>query len=153
MKIVRALLICVFSIVSITAFAADPPNDPELETRAREIGRSLRCVVCQNQSIEDSDAVLAEDMRTLVRTRLKAGDSDEQVVEFMHNRYGDFVLLKPPVQTNTYILWFTPFILLLIFLVWYVVRARRKPSSSKIEIQPLSDEEKERLERLLEPEE
>lgn len=83
-------------------------DDPELEDRARRIGRGLRCLVCQNESIEDSDASLARDLRTLVREQLAAGASDEDVVRFVHQRYGDFVLLRPPVNFYTALLWATP---------------------------------------------
>ena len=100
-------------------------SDAEIEARAKEVGRSLRCVVCQNQTIDESDAPLAVDMRKLVRTRLKAGDTNTEVIDYMQERYGDYVLLKPPVQTNTYILWFLPFLLLIGALVWFI-RASRK---------------------------
>ena len=83
-------------------------DDPVLEARARDISTELRCVVCQNQSIDDSDAEIARDLRLLVRERLVAGDNDEQVVEFIVARYGDFVLLRPPWQPNTYMLWLAP---------------------------------------------
>ena len=86
--------------------------DPALEARAREIGRELRCLVCQNQSIDDSDADLARDLRVLVRERLQAGDSDRQVVDYVVSRYGDFVLLRPPVKPATYALWFGPLLIL-----------------------------------------
>jgi cytochrome c-type biogenesis protein CcmH len=87
-------------------------KDPALEARAREISQHLRCVVCQNQSIDDSSAPLAHDLRILVRDRLTAGDSDEQALNFIVARYGNFVLLKPPVQLNTLFLWLGPFIFL-----------------------------------------
>lgn len=101
-------------------------TDAEVEARAKEVGRSLRCVVCQNQTIDESDAPLAMDMRKLVRTRLKEGDSNAEVIDYMQERYGDFVLLKPPVQTNTYILWFLPFLLLLIGLGWFFKASMKK---------------------------
>jgi len=94
-------------------------TDADVEARAKEVGRSLRCVVCQNQTIDESDAPLAVDMRKLVRIRLKEGDSNAEVIDYMQERYGDYVLLKPPVQTNTYILWFLPFMLLLSALAWF----------------------------------
>jgi cytochrome c-type biogenesis protein CcmH len=127
---------------------AQSSTDPEIEARAREIGRALRCVVCQNQSIEESDAILEEDMRNLVRKRLADGDTNEDVINFMQDRYGDFVLMKPPVQSNTLILWFGPFVLLAFMLLWYIFRTRNKKSKSHI-IPPLNDDEKARLERLL----
>lgn len=102
--------------------------DPALEARAREISKDLRCLVCQNQSIDDSNADLARDMRILVRERLVAGDSDRQVRDFLVARYGDFVLLTPPVNPGTYALWATPPLTLLlgagILLFWF--RGRRR---------------------------
>jgi len=138
------IVITVF-FISFPAFA-QTPSEADIETRAREVGRSLRCVVCQNQSIDESDASLAQDMRILVRARIRAGDSNDEVISFMQNRYGDFVLLNPPVQTNTYLLWFSPAVLLSFFLLWYVVRVRRKPVDS--EAQALSTEELKRLKKL-----
>lgn len=96
-----------------------------IEERAREIGQSLRCVVCQNQSIDESDAPLASDMRKLVRTRIAEGDSNADVIAYMRDKYGDYVLLKPPVQSNTYALWIMPFLLLLAGLVWFVLTGRK----------------------------
>lgn len=123
-------LLFFFWVVPAFAQTADPSMaaNPALENRAREIGQSLRCVVCQNQSIDESDAPLAQDMRKLVRERLSAGDSNEEIINFMRDKYGDFVLLKPPVQSNTYLLWALPFFLLLGGLVWFV-RAGRRPAT------------------------
>jgi cytochrome c-type biogenesis protein CcmH len=94
------------------ALAATSPvemlSDPALEARARVLGKELRCLVCQNQSIDDSDAELARDLRQIVRERLVAGDSDGQVIDYVTQRYGDFVLLKPPVKPATWLLWFGP---------------------------------------------
>lgn len=115
------ILIGLFLSVTFSAMAQIP--DAEVEARAKEVGRSLRCVVCQNQSIDESDAPLASDMRKLVRLRIKEGDSNSEVIDYMQERYGDYVLLKPPVQTNTYILWFAPFLLLLSGLGWFFLRA------------------------------
>ncbi|NNC37426.1 MAG: cytochrome c-type biogenesis protein CcmH [Hyphomonadaceae bacterium] len=147
MKIIHAIFI-LFSLLVSGSALAQSSTEAELEARAREVGQSLRCVVCQNQSIEESDAVLAEDMRRLVRKRLEAGDSNADVINFMQDRYGDFVLLKPPVQTNTYLLWFGPFILLFGMLFWFVRKTRKRSETSPV-IPPLDDEEKQRLERLL----
>lgn len=119
-----------FIICFSTSFGAlAQTSDAEVEARAKEVGRSLRCVVCQNQSIDDSDAPLAADMRKLVRTRLKEGDSNAEVITYMQERYGDYVLLKPPVQTNTYLLWFAPFLLLLGALFWFFTRKRPEAES------------------------
>jgi len=131
-------LIFAVLLISFPAFAQTLPGK-EVEIRAQEVGRSLRCVVCQNQSIDESDADLAKDMRKLVRFRIKQGDSNAEVIAYMQSRYGDFVLLKPPVQNNTYVLWFAPLGLMLVFLIWYVVRTRR--TTTQLEPEPLSDEE------------
>jgi cytochrome c-type biogenesis protein CcmH len=98
--------------------------DPALEARARAISEGLRCLVCQNQSIDDSEAPLAKDLRLLVRERLKAGDSDQEIVDFIVARYGEFVLYKPRIEATTWLLWFGPALLLLGggFLVARVVR-------------------------------
>ncbi len=110
-----ALLLALLVAASITgrALAVEPDevlDDPVLEERAREISRQLRCVVCQSQNIDDSNAPLAKDMRILVRERLTAGDSDEEIIAFLVERYGDYVLLKPPVQSNTVFLWAAPIV-------------------------------------------
>ena len=99
-------------------------DDPVLEQRAREISQQLRCVVCQNQSIDESDAPLARDLRLIIRERLVEGDNNEQVIGFVVDRYGDFVLLKPPFQADTYLLWFGPFIIFLMggLLIFYYFR-------------------------------
>ncbi len=120
--------------------------EKQIETRARKVGYAIRCVVCQNQPIEESNATLAQDMRKLVRARMRKGDSDEQVIAYMQERYGDFVLLKPPVQANTFLLWFGPAVMLVMFLLWYVQRVRG--ASVIIEAEPLSDTEREKFEKL-----
>lgn len=130
---------------------AQTPNDAkseiQVEERARVVGRSLRCVVCQNQSIDDSNAPLAADMRVMVRDRIRAGDTNAQTVEFMRERYGDFVLLKPPLQANTLLLWVTPIGLLLVLLLWYGLRNRRsKPLTTSA---PLSEDERAQFEALI----
>jgi len=101
-----------------------------LEAKTREIGQSLRCVVCQNQSINDSDAPLADDMRNLVRQKLKEGKSEAEIIAYMRDIYGDYVLLKPPVQNNTLILWLGPFLLLAIIFIWLARHVRNnKPET------------------------
>jgi len=110
-KVILILVACIG--LSTASLAVEPDEilaDPALEERAREISRNLRCLVCQNENIDSSHAVLAKDLRVLVRERLMAGDSDEEVFAFLVDRYGDFVLLTPPVQSNTLILWLAPFL-------------------------------------------
>ena len=147
MKIALALLLLVFAF---PAFAVDPSEvlpDPALETRAREIGRALRCVVCQNQSIDDSNAEVARDMRRAVRERLVAGDNDAAVFDFMVARYGDYVLLNPPFKARTLILWLGAPLVLLIAGSALLLAARRR--KAVVAPQPLSDEEQRRLDSLL----
>ena len=101
----------VLCLAAVSAGAVNPDemlDDPALEARAREISKGLRCLVCQNQSIDDSDADLARDLRVLVRERLAAGDSDGQVIGYVVSRYGDFVLMRPPFKAATYALWLGP---------------------------------------------
>jgi cytochrome c-type biogenesis protein CcmH len=110
------LLMLLFSLQSISLLALTPDeilSDPALESRARILGKDLRCLVCQNQSIDDSDAELARDLRILIRTRLKSGDSDEQVKQYIVNRYGDYVLMTPPFKLSTWVLWLSPILFLL----------------------------------------
>jgi cytochrome c-type biogenesis protein CcmH len=140
------------AVVLVWPTVAVEPNemlaDPALEARAREISRGLRCVVCQNESIDESSADLAHDLRTLVRERLVAGDSDEQVVQYIVDRYGDFVLLRPPVKPATYLLWASPAILLLIAAVLIVIYLRRHRRIGAAP-PPLTAEEQARVDALL----
>jgi cytochrome c-type biogenesis protein CcmH len=134
------------------AFGVEPGemlHDPTLEARAREISKGLRCLVCQNESIDDSQADLAHDLRVLVRERLSAGDSDAQVVDYLVQRYGDFVLLRPPVVPRTWLLWFGPVAILALggAGAWLLTRRRVRPAPA-----PLSDEERRRLAQLMEGE-
>ena len=126
-------------------------SDPALEARAREIGQALRCVVCQNQSIDDSAAEVAHDMRRAVRERLTAGDSNDQVFAYMVARYGDYVLLKPPFKTGTLVLWLGAPLLLLIAGGALLLAARRRQRAGLAAPPPLSDEEQRRLDALLGP--
>jgi cytochrome c-type biogenesis protein CcmH len=117
-----------------SALAVDPDEilpDPALESRARTISAELRCLVCQNQSIDDSHAPLARDLRLLVRERLKAGDSNAQVLQFVEDRYGEFVLLRPPFSWRTALLWAAP-PLALLFAIWVSVRAWRRRQSQAV---------------------
>ena len=149
-----ALALVLTSVVPLPAPAALSPDelleDPELEARARTIGKQLRCVVCQNQSIDDSNAELAQDFRRIVRERLAAGDSDAEVLGYMTDRYGDFVLLKPPVTAGTVVLWAGPFAVLVIGagLLAVTVR-RRREATGAVE---LTAAERRELEALLDDE-
>jgi cytochrome c-type biogenesis protein CcmH len=122
-------------------------DDPVLEDRAREISQKLRCLVCQNQSIDDSNADLARDLRVIVRQRLVAGDSNEQVLQYVVDRYGDYVLLEPPFKGITYALWLGPAVLLTIGGAALVIVARRRRKAAPAE--GLSEDEKRRLAQLL----
>lgn len=149
----RRLLLCLFLAVPaatnpVTALEpGEALKDPALEARARAISRQLRCLVCQNQSIDDSDAPLARDLRRLVRERIEKGDSDAQVLAWVRARYGDFVMLRPPVRPATYLLWFGPALLLLAVAGVMFWRRRR---GAAVNDAPLSPEEEVRLARLLE---
>ncbi len=122
----RSVICLCLLLLSSIAFAQTVPSAEEVESRAREVGRSLRCVVCQNQSIEESDAALAKDMRVLVRERISVGATDAEIIEFMRLRYGDYVLLKPPLQKNTYLLWFLPALTIFGMGIWLIFAARRQ---------------------------
>ena len=156
--VIIAVLMIGASVVNAPLRAQEVPSqvsqnvhvsDAEIEIRARKIGHALRCVICQNQSIEESDASLAEDMRRLVRARIRAGETDAQIMTFMQSRYGDFVLLRPPVQKNTYILWGAPFTLILLGLLWFAVQTRKKHTADAAPA--LTPEEREALEALSRP--
>lgn len=121
--------VLVLLVGAVPAFAVQPDEilkDPALETRARALSQELRCMVCQNQSIDDSDAPLAKDLRVLVRERLTAGDSDNQVIDFLVARYGEFVLLKPRVSAHTMVLWLAPFAVVLVGACGLVLFLRRR---------------------------
>lgn len=145
-RVLLALLLLAGPLQAAT-LPSEMLQDPTLEARARVIGQELRCLVCQNQSIDDSDADLARDLRRLVRERLAAGDSDAEVLEFIRTRYGDFVLLRPPVKPSTWLLWFGPMALLLLgggLLVGYFRRGSEAPAADELE-----PAERARLERLI----
>ncbi len=152
----RYVLICLLVLLPITnSYAVNPDEilkDPVLETRAREISKGLRCLVCQNQSIDDSDASLAKDLRLLVRDRLLKGDSDDAVVSYVVSRYGDFVLLKPPFKMATLVLWLGPLVLILLGLsavFMFYRRDRATINDGSAAPNPLSSDEKKRLDKLL----
>ena len=144
----------VLCLAAVSAGAVNPDemlDDPALEARAREISKGLRCLVCQNQSIDDSDANLARDLRVLVRERLVAGDSDGQVIGYVVSRYGDFVLLKPPFKGATLVLWLGPPVIagLGIWAMFVFFRRRAIPGKAAPRPKPLSKAENKRLEKLL----
>jgi cytochrome c-type biogenesis protein CcmH len=122
------LIVFLATLFFAPALAVQPDEilkDPALESRARALSQELRCMVCQNQSIDDSDAPLARDLRILVRERLSAGDSDGQVIDFLVARYGEFVLLKPRFSWRTALLWLAPFAIVLIGAIGFLVGGRR----------------------------
>ena len=150
----RALFLALVLLAAapLPAHAVRPDEmlpDPAMEARAREIGKELRCLVCRNQSIDDSDADLAHDLRVLVRERLKAGDNNEQAIAFIRARYGDFVLLRPPFEIGTVLLWGGPLLVLLLGGIAVARVYRRREASTP----PLSPEERQRLSAVLAEEE
>lgn len=152
MRYLYALALLIALIASSAAWAVEPSEmlaDPVLEARARTISRELRCMVCQNESIDDSQAPLAHDLRVLVRERLKAGDSDAQVMSFLVSRYGEFVLLKPPLSWHTLALWGTPPGLLLFGMVMIFVVVRRRRAVPQVAGASLSPAEEARIAEIL----
>lgn len=148
-RLVIALVLA--AIASNSSLAVQPEEmlkDPKLEARARELSRELRCMVCQNQSIDESEAPLARDLRLLVRERLTKGDTDQQVLDFLVVRYGAFVLLKPPLESRTIILWALPPVTLLAGAVGLVFAMRRR-RTVQLEPATLSTEERRKLSTLV----
>ena len=149
----RCLLAAVLSLAILSPAIALGPDevlsDPALEARARSLSKELRCMVCQNQSIDDSDAPLARDLRILVRERLQAGESDQQVINFLVARYGEFVLLKPPLTWHTALLWLAPSGVLMLGTVTLIMARKRKTAT--LAPQALSDTEQRRLTALVAP--
>ena len=144
-----ASLILLLSQVSLAVQPDEMLKDPALEVRARHLSGELRCMVCQNQSIDDSEAPLARDLRLLVRQRLVAGDTDQQVLDFLVARYGDFVLLKPPVRVDTLLLWGVAPAVLLAGMVGLFIAARRRKTPN-LQTAVLTTEEQARLAAVLE---
>ncbi|CAM5770005.1 cytochrome c-type biogenesis protein CcmH [Labrys miyagiensis] len=145
----RFLIACLFGLAVLPALAVQPDemlSDPALEARARALSAELRCMVCQNELIDDSDATLAKDLRILVRERLKAGDSDEAVKAFLVARYGDFILLKPPLELRTIVLWSAPFVLLILGAGGIYAFSRRQRTSKP---EALSSAEQARIDEIL----
>jgi cytochrome c-type biogenesis protein CcmH len=146
-RLVAGLFMLMLAVLPVKAVQPDEIlSDPALEARARALSEGLRCLVCQNQSIDDSNAPLARDLRILIRERLKAGDSDTQAVDFIVARYGDFVLLRPRFMPETYFLWIGPFALLLIAGAVLYLRRRRGGNEAEMALAP---EEEAALKRAL----
>lgn len=143
---VAAVLLTVGALAPALAVQPDEMlKDPVLEARARALSRELRCLVCQNQSIDDSDADLAHDLRVLVRERLTTGDSDPQVIDFLVARYGEFVLLKPRFAWHNALLWATPAGALIVGAIAMFMAVRRRRAVAAAAVVPLSAEEEQRL--------
>lgn len=153
-RTLSALAAAVILALTVAVSGAVEPGealpDPALEARARAISKDLRCLVCQNQSIDDSDAELAHDLRKLVRERLRAGDTDARVIDYVVSRYGDFVLLRPPLKASTYLLWFGTPLALLMAVVAIVAYYRNRQRRVGEVAAPLSAADEERLARVLE---
>ncbi len=147
MRRLLAILAVLLAVSPALALSPDEQlGDPALEHRARAISAHLRCLVCQNQSIDDSDAPLAKDLRTLVREQLSAGKTDAEIMDYVVARYGEFVLLKPRLNAGTMLLWGTPFAVLLIAGTVMILRRRRSVASPE---KPLSEDEKRVLEQAM----
>ena len=147
MKLIVAVLLCCLSASPVFA-VSDPAEmlpDHMQEQRAEALGHQLRCLVCQNESVEESNADLARDLRGIIRQRVEAGDSDQQVIDWMVARYGNFVRLRPPFNVTTFALWGAPGIALLAGIGAVVIARRRRPAAPA----PLSDAERQRLADLL----
>ena len=147
------LLALAFSLLAVAPLRAVESNemlaDPALEARARNLSKELRCLVCQNQSIDDSEAPLAHDLRVIVRERLKAGDTDKQVVDYLVARYGEFVLLKPRLSWHTLALWGAPPAAVLLGIAMLIVVNRRRRNAPPQELANLTSAEEARLAELL----
>jgi len=150
-----SLVLLIAALAASAAYAVQPDeimSDPVKESRARDLSRELRCMVCQNQSIDDSEAPLARDLRLLVRERIAAGDSDAQVIDFLVARYGEFVLLKPRLERRTLLLWLLPPLALAGggLALWVHSRRRAKSAAAEdLSSSKLTAEEEARLERLI----
>ena len=152
MRILRSLAVALALMAAPPALAVQPDEvlaDPRLEERARALSRELRCMVCQNQSIDDSDAPLARDLRVLVRERLQAGDSDQKVLDFLTARYGEFVLLRPRFTARTALLWAAPVVVLAAGALVLIIVLRRRRRDSEPATPALSPAERARLAELV----
>ena len=145
------LVVALLLLFHLSAMAVEPGEqlkNPALEARARQISAGLRCLVCQNETIDESNASLAHDLRILLRERLTAGDTDDQAVKAIVDRYGDFVLLDPPVKPATYVLWFGPLAILLLGLLGGIVWMRRRAGTAE-SMTPLTPDEQRQLDSIL----
>lgn len=141
------MLLCFVSAVMAQVPQPEIVGDPAIEARLHNLSQELRCLVCQNETLADSRADLAVDLRNQIREQMKAGKTDKEIIAYLTQRYGDFVLYRPPVKPTTYLLWFGPFVFLLgglVFLFRYVKQRR-----GLIVEKPLSDDERHRVEKLL----
>lgn len=152
MKRSRVLLVMLLQLIALTAFSQvrrpEPvKGDAALEERLHKLSQELRCLVCQNETLADSRADLAEDLRDEIRQQMKAGKSDKEIIAFLTERYGQFILYRPQVTPTTYLLWFGPFVLLLLGLavLFYYIKQRR----NLIPEQPLTSDERKRAEEML----
>jgi len=147
LSLVLLTFIPALSVAQLRRPVSDEPPDPAVEERLNKLSRELRCLVCQNETLADSRADLAEDLRDEIRGQIRAGKSDQEIVAFLTQRYGDFILYRPPVRPKTYLLWFGPFILLLggLAILFRYVKRRR----DSIEEVPLSAADRRRAEELL----
>lgn len=148
-RLLAVLLLCVLSSFAMAQVQEEerPSDDPVIEARLAKLSKELRCLQCQNQTLADSPAGLASDLRREIREQMKAGKSDQEIVAFLTQRYGDFILYRPRVTFTTYLLWFGPFVLLLggLLVLFYHIKQRRDSFEEK----PLSADERRRAEDLL----
>ena len=149
LRFVSILLICLLASVVVAQVQEEeiPSDDPVIEQRLANLSKQLRCLQCQNQTLADSPAGLAADLRREIRVQMKAGKSDQEIIAFLTQRYGDFILYKPRVTFTTYLLWFGPFVLLLggLYVLFRYIKQRRDLITEK----PLSADEHRRAEELL----
>ena len=141
--------VCLFVGNALALQPNEVLKDPALEARARALSKDIRCLVCQNQSIDDSNADLARDLRVLVRERLQKGDSDPEILDFLVKRYGDFVLLKPPVKVSTYLLWYGPIGIFILGVIGLIVFFRNRRVVPARTTAGLSADEEKRIAALL----
>ncbi len=153
MKRLFFILLLIWPLASAQAvFVEQRLDDPELETRAIQLSKEFRCLVCQNQSIADSNAGLARDLRQIIRERITAGDTDPQIRQYLVDRYGDWVLMEPPKKIGTLLLWIGPALFLLVGAVVVFVISRRRVQVDPSRTAELSDEEQQQLKELLDSE-